>query len=115
MPLGTFALSSKENDPQPGAVIQLALSKDGIVSGTWYERATDVSAAIEGRVDPQTQRVAFRKVDQPDVVLEVGLYNLTQPATSCLVHFGTLESQVKYLTRLDPPADGGDPNAPQMP
>jgi hypothetical protein len=112
MPLGTFALASNADDSDPGAVLQLAISKDGLVSGTWYERQTDTSAAVEGRVDPQTQRVAIRKIDQPDVVLEVGLYNLTQPATSCLVHFGTLQSQVKYLTRLDPPADAGDPNAP---
>ena len=60
MPLGTFALASKENDPQPGAVLQLAISKDGIVSGTWYERATDVSAAIEGRVVARRQSNRFR-------------------------------------------------------
>ena len=112
MPLGTFAMSAQADDADPGTVLQLAISKDGLVSGTWYDRQTDTNVAVEGRVDPQTQRVAIRKVDQADVVLEVGLYNLTQPATTALLHFGTLQSQVRYLTRLDPPADAGDPNGP---
>jgi hypothetical protein len=115
LPLGTFAMSAQPDDNDPSTVIQLALGKDGLVSGTWYDRQTDTNVAVEGRVDPQTQRVAIRKIDQPDVVLEVGLYNLTQPASTALLHFGTLQSQVRYLTRLDPPADAGDPNAPNLP
>ncbi len=113
LPLGTFAVSSRPDDDDPGVVIQIALSKDGLVSGIWYDRQTDTTEAVEGRVDPQTQRLAIRKIDQGDVVLEVGLYNLTQPATSALLHFGTLQSQVRFLTRLDLPPD--DPNAPQPP
>jgi hypothetical protein len=115
LPLGTFAVSAQPDDNDPSTVMQLALSKDGLVSGTWYDRQTDTNVAVEGRVDPQTQRVAVRRVDQADVVLEVGLYNLTQPASTALMHFGTLQSQVRYLTRLDPPADAGDPNDPNAP
>jgi hypothetical protein len=103
LPLGTFALSSKKDDDNPSTVVQLALSKQGLVSGTWYNRATDKSSEVEGKVDPDTQRLALRKPDQPDVVLEVGVYNLTQEATPCLMHFGTLNTQQWYLTRLEAP------------
>lgn len=103
LPLGTFALSSKKDDDNPSTVLQLAVSKDGLVSGVWYNRATDTSAPVEGRVDPDTQRIALRKPDEPDTVLEVGVYNLTQVATPCLIHFGTLRTQTWYLTRLENP------------
>jgi hypothetical protein len=101
LPLGTFALSSKKDDDNPSTIVQLALSKDGLISGTWFNRSTDASAAVEGRCDPDTQRVAIHKEDQPDVVLDVGVYNLTQAATPCLVHFGTLQTQTWYMIRLD--------------
>src|SRR6185295_11482716 len=90
LPLGTWAVSSKQDDDNPSSVLQIAVSKQGIVSGTWYNRATDQSSDVQGRVDPDTQRVALHKPDQPDMVLEVGVYNLTQAATPCLIHFGTL-------------------------
>ncbi len=31
----------------------------------------------------------------------LGVYNLTQDATPCLMHFGTLNTQTWYLARLD--------------
>jgi hypothetical protein len=108
MPLGTWALMSDKEDANPSSILQLAVSKEGLVSGTWYNRNTDKSAECEGQVDPETQRMALRRPEQPDVVLEVGLYNLTQNATSCLIHFGTINSQAWYLARLD------DPNAAQQ-
>jgi hypothetical protein len=105
MPLGTWALSADMDDPEPSIILQLAMSRDGIVSGTWYNRFNDASDAIEGRLDPETQRVALRKIDEPFVVLEVGLFNLSEPATSCLMHFGTLQTQVWHLTRLEMPEE----------
>jgi len=101
MPLGTFALSSNKDDDNPSTILQLALSKDGLVSGVWFNRATGATSDVEGRVNAETQRLALRKPDQPDVVLEVGVYNLTQIATPCLIHFGTMQTQTWYLTRLE--------------
>jgi hypothetical protein len=101
LPLGTFALSSDKDDSNPNTILQLALSKDGVVSGVWLNRKTEASADVEGRVNPETQRLALRKPDQPDVVLEVGVYNLSQAASPCLIHFGTTRSQTWYLTRLE--------------
>jgi hypothetical protein len=103
MPLGTWALSSDKGDDNPSTVLQLAVSKEGLVSGTWYNRTTDKSAECEGQVDPDTQRLALRRSEQPDVVLEVGVYNLTRDASSCLMHFGTLNTQTWYMSRLDNP------------
>jgi hypothetical protein len=105
MPLGTFAVSTDAKDTQPSMTVQLAVSKDGIVSGTLFNMDTDQAQAIQGQVDKETQRVAFRIGESENVVAETGLYNLTQDEAPVLVHFGT-ESNANYLlVRLDEPEE----------
>src|SRR5262249_17378644 len=41
LPLGTFALSTGENDTDSSRVVQLAVDHEGIVSGTMYNTQTD--------------------------------------------------------------------------
>jgi hypothetical protein len=41
MPLGTFAISAHEKEADPARVNQLAVNRDGIVSGTLYNTHTD--------------------------------------------------------------------------
>ena len=81
----------------------MAVNKDGIISGTLYNRRTDKTDAIQGSVDKETQRVALRFGESETVVAETGLYNLTQDEAPLLVHFGT-ETQDNYLlVRLPEP------------
>jgi hypothetical protein len=103
MPLGTFAVSMDEKDTQPSLTMQLAVSKDGIISGTLYNITTDQAQAVQGQVDKQTQRVAFRIGESQDVVAETGLYNLTQNEAPVLVHFGTERVENYLLVRLEQP------------
>lgn len=107
LPLGTFSLSTSPEDTNPVRTLQLAVNKQGIVSGTMYNSATKQSWPVQGRVDKQTQRVAFTIGDQKGVVLETGIYNLTQPQTEVLVHYGDKQTQTDLLVRLDPPQGGG--------
>ena len=76
--LGTFAVSSNEKEAEPNRVIQLAVDKQGVISGTLFNTETDQSQSVQGQVDKDTQRVAFRIGDNENVVIETGLYNLTQ-------------------------------------
>ena len=78
MPLGTFAVTADEQDVDPSRVIQLAVSETAIISGTYYNIDTDEAAAVQGQVDLETQRVAFRVGDSDEIVVETGIYNLTQ-------------------------------------
>jgi len=107
MPLGTFAVSSGENDTDPKRVLQLAVDKNGIISGTLYNPQTDRTVTIEGQVDKDTQRVAFRFGESQDAVAETGLYNLTQNEVPLLVHFGPNRVENYLLVRLDAPQDQG--------
>ena len=105
MPLGTFAVASDEEDVDPTRVVQLALSKEGIISGTLYNSQTDQADTIQGQVDRETQRVAFRIGESEDIVVETGLYNLTQNETPVLVHLGAEKVETYLLVRLEAPED----------
>lgn len=106
LPLGTFSLSTSPDDTKPVRTLQLAVNKEGVVSGTMYNSSTKQSWPVQGRVDKKTQRVAFTIGDQKGVVLETGIYNLTQPQTEVLVHYGDNQTQTDLLVRLDPPQGG---------
>jgi len=111
MPLGTFAVSTNEKEANPTRIMQLAIDRQGIVSGTFYNTDTDQTQAIQGQVDKETQRVAFRIGDSQSIVCETGLYNLTQPEAQLLVHYGTERTESFLLVRLDAPPDDGSGTA----
>ena len=94
--------------------IQLAVSKEGILSGTYQNTATDSSAALEGMVDKDTQRAAWSVVDKQWPVMETGIYNLTESETSILVHFSEDQTQQWLLVRLDDP-NGEAPETSEQP
>jgi hypothetical protein len=104
MPLGTFAVSTGEADEQPSWIVQLAVNKQGVVSGTLYNVTTDDAKTLLGQVDKNTQRVAVR-VGEGDLVLETGLYNLTQAEAPALVHFAADRTENWLLVRLEAPEE----------
>jgi hypothetical protein len=103
MPLGTFSFAITQNEVDPPRVIQLAVNKQGLVSGTVYNRNSDKLYTVQGRVDPETQRVAFTIGENRDTVLETGLYNLTQDQTPVLAHFGPTQTATYLFARLQAP------------
>ena len=113
MPLGVYSLTNAEGG-EPTMYIQLAVSKEGILSGTYQNTATDSSAALEGMVDKDTQRAAWSVVDKQWPVMETGIYNLTESETSILVHFSEDQTQQWLLVRLDDP-NGEAPETSEQP
>jgi hypothetical protein len=109
MALGTFALATDEKDVDPKRIIQLAVNKQGIISGTMANTTTDEAKAIQGRVDKETQRVAFRIGESESVVCETGLYNLTQSEAPLLVHHGAEKVENYLLVRLNEPKEESIP------
>ena len=102
LPLGVFAIS--ESDVAATTMlIQLAVSDGGVVAGTFFNESTGKTIPIEGLVDEETQRVAFKAADgsNDNLVLETGIYNLTQETAPVLVHFGPEQTQTWTLVRLE--------------
>src|SRR5262249_32860937 len=108
MALGTFAVATNQKDADPSRVIQLAVDKQGIISGVLYNKDTDAAQTVQGQVDKQTQRVAFRIGDASNIVVESGLYNLTQEQAPVLVHFGADKVEQYLLVRLKQSEDGSE-------
>jgi len=105
MPLGTFAVATDKADVDPSRVVQLAVSKEGILSGTLYNTETDQAQSVQGQVDKDTQRVAMRIGESDDIIVESGLYNLTQEDAPVLVHFGADRVEDWLLVRLENPEE----------
>src|SRR6185295_5064 len=108
MPLGVFAITQdgESNRDDPSMFMQLAVSKQGIISGTLQNTSTDKVQEIEGMVDKQTQRAAWTVKGKTRPLMETGVVNLTQDTTPALVHFADGSTQQWLLVRLDKPKDG---------
>ena len=70
-----------------------------------YNTVTDETQAIQGQVDKDTQRVAFRIGDNQDVHLRDGLVQPHAERVPLLVHYGTERTENYLLVRLDAPPE----------
>lgn len=98
--LGVFALVQGE-EKTSNNVFQLAVNKDGILRGNFYDGVMDTTTPIYGSVDKKTQRAAWTIGKKKDRVFEAGLYNLTQSEAPVLVHFGGDKTQQWLLVRME--------------
>ena len=98
--LGVFAMV-KGDETTSNDIFQLALNKDGVLRGNYYNATSDSTQPLYGSLDKKTQRIAWSIGDKKDPVYETGLYNLTQDETTMLVHFGKGRTQQWTLVRID--------------
>jgi hypothetical protein len=103
-PIGTFSVATSKDEVNPPRVIQLAVNKDGVVSGMIHNNKSNKTYTVQGHVDKDTQRVAFSIGNDPNTVLETGMYNLTQNETPVLAHFGPSSTQNYLFVRLPEPS-----------
>lgn len=102
LPLGVFAVGRNNSDiNQSTMIVQLALSRNGEIAGTYYNSATDTARELVGEVDPTTQEAAWRFSDSLNSpIASTGLYNLSLPQTSIIVRFPNGSQQTWLLLRL---------------
>ncbi|QDU82312.1 hypothetical protein Pla110_40670 [Polystyrenella longa] len=115
MPLGVYAIS-KDDSGESNMALQLAVSKEGYIVGSYYNTTTNNSVPVEGTVDRNSQRAAWKLSEgDSDTVMETGIYNLTQDQTVALVHFGKDRTEEWLMVRLDEPKDDGEAGATSDP
>jgi len=116
LPLGVFALGQKEGSVQDATLfLQLAISKEGIIAGTFQSTATDKTVEVEGTIDRKSQRAAWGPVGESWPIMETGIYNLSENEAGALVHFENGQKQQWTMVRLDEPkgeSDGADSASP---
>ena len=100
MPLGVFAMV-REKNRKPTMFLELAVSKEGTIAGTYSNTTSDSAQPVEGRVDRESQRAAWWIGSNQNNILETGIFNLTKEETPVLVHFGSQQTQTWLLVRLE--------------
>ena len=102
-PLGVWALTQEEKGD---AVMfyQLAVNKQGEVSGAYNNVLTGETSPVTGSVDFETQRVAWRTGSSDTTAMEANLAGLTKDFTPVFVHYGTGQTQEWLLVRMEDPS-----------
>jgi hypothetical protein len=103
LPLGVFAVISDPTQTETDKVIQLAVNKEGVIRGNLNDFLADKVIPLVGAVDKENQRVAVRMEDNESIVMETGLYNLTNDEVPVLIHFAADKQEARTLMRLVPP------------
>ena len=105
LPLGVFALTQdgEASGAAPSIYMQLAISKQGVISGTMKNTLTDKVQPLEGMADKKSQRVAWSVAGQNRPIMETGIANLTQDSSPALVHFADGQTQQVLVVRLPEP------------
>jgi hypothetical protein len=112
--LGVFALARSE-ESNPSTFMSLAIDKDGLLRGSYYDAVSDSTMNITGKVDKKTQRAAWTIGDKKLPVYDAGLANLTQQQTTILVHRdgGKVEQMLLVRVQDKPGADAAAKPAPK--
>lgn len=107
MSLGVFAMvpDGESTSADPTMFVQLAVSKQGIIAGSFTNSATGTEKSLEGMVDKETQRAAWTEVGRTRPIMETGVSNLTQETVPALMHYDDGTTQQWLLVRVDAPKD----------
>lgn len=104
LPLGVFGIVP-EDGTEAEKTLQLAVNKQGVIRGNYHDLLTDQVTPVTGAVDKETQRVAIRLQGNDNLVLETGLYNLTNDEVPALIHLDKDRQVSRVLVRLKQPED----------
>jgi len=99
LPLGVFALTPADAS-DANMLVQIAIAKNGAVSGSYYHTLTETTLPLQGSFDKASQRAAWTFGDNSNVVYETSLGNLTLDDAPLLVHFADGRTQEWRLVRL---------------
>ncbi len=110
LPLGVFVLSQDGATTAPNMFLQMAISKEGIIAGTFQNKTTGETQSIEGMVDQKSQRAAWTIKGKSTPIMETGLANLTQNETHALLHFADGTTQQWMMAHLEKPKSDAKPS-----
>jgi hypothetical protein len=106
LPVGVFAMVRNEQQ-HPQLIVQLAISKQGILRGNYTDEITDHTLPIHGAVDKQTQRAAWTVGGNKQTVMEAGMSDLTDGEAPALIHKNG-KTDHWLLVRLEQPKSDGN-------
>src|SRR5262249_13746988 len=108
--LGVFALVRGEETTSTN-IFQLAINKDGVLRGNYYDATTDTSTPVHGQVDKNSKRACWTVGDKKMPIFEAGIVNLTKDETTMMVHYRKDRSEQVTAFRIEQP-EGGQEQPP---
>ena len=78
LPLGNYTLLNETGRPT-ARFLQLSMTPQGKLRGVLYDRVSDTTEHLRGRIDPSTQQVQWRFNSNPQTTFRTSLPDLTQP------------------------------------
>ncbi|MBN2578511.1 MAG: hypothetical protein JXB10_05920 [Pirellulales bacterium] len=98
--LGVYGLVVS-GQAQSNVTMQLNVSKNGTIRGTYYDLLSDTTQTVKGSVDKQNQRAAWSITTNPTVVFETTLNNLTENTAPVNVYYGNTQTQKMTLVPMN--------------
>jgi hypothetical protein len=98
--LGVFSLSP-QNQQDATAMVQLAVGKDGMLRGSYYDVLTDQDQTIQGAVDKKSQRIFWTVGPNGPVRFETELSQLTQAKGQVTLRFNDGQTKSWALARYE--------------
>src|SRR5262249_16647150 len=99
---GVFSLVTP-NQSDSTMLFQLAINRDGVVAGNYFNQITNEAAEISGCLDKRTQRVSFTVGNNNSTVFDTGIGNLMKDNSPILVHYGADRTQQMEFIRMQKP------------
>ncbi len=98
--LGVFSVAPKDQT-EASAMLHLAVNKDGILRGSYYDLLSNQEHDIEGAIDKTTQRAAWTVAPHGEVVFETSLKELTEETGPLAVFYENGETRQWTLARYE--------------
>lgn len=118
LPLGVYTLAPKGQEESTSSV-RLALDKNGVLRGIYYDSLGAQGHPIRGAVDKKTQRVAWTVGDNKKVLFQTTLASLTHEKGALTVRDANGNSHPWTIARFEKneneeePAENDAPAAPK--
>lgn len=99
LPLGVFGLVPGQHT-NATSMVQLQVSKDGIINGSYMDLLSHASTPLQGSVDTRSQLAAWKVGNSENVVFETTLSSLTTDSAPVTVRYGEQQPQQWQLVRV---------------
>lgn len=94
-------------------LLQLAINRDGILRGNYFNQLTNETSEVYGSLDKKTQRVSWTLGQNSSTVFDTALSDLTKEDAPVLVHYGPTNTQSMMLVRVQQPQQSQPSEPPQ--
>jgi hypothetical protein len=110
-PFGVFSLV-QQGQSESTSLFQIAVNKDGVLRGNYYNTLTDQATPINGKIDMKSMRACWTVKGVKGVVYDTGVANLMEAQSPILVHFNKDRTEQMMLVRLPQPSAPGQQTQP---